>query len=45
MGNKHPAEEKLVRRRADKDGRGGRFVGEVEEEVPTLLPGSGQDIS
>ena len=32
-----------MRRRADKDGRGSRFVGGVEEEVPMLLSGSGRD--
>ena len=34
---------KLVNRRMDKEGRGSRFVGDMEEELPTLLPGSGRD--
>ena len=32
-----------LKRRTDKEGRGSRFVGEVEEELPTLSPGSGRD--
>ena len=34
---------KLVNRRTDKEERGSRVVGDMEEELPTLLPRSGRD--